>query len=236
MDALCGYEIIVRQHWCVCIGVVGMSHILREASALSVLLQWAFQSLYAWDGQQVQTLAHFLFINPYSGGLRGKKILIMKRIIYLFVLILGCTIFCNEAMAAGKKVAVYVEGDMSKSDKSIVNSSVIARLSGNKDYKAFERNTAFVNALNKEQDFQVSGEVPEKEIRAIGERMGVDYVIVVNAVISSDEKCHMSARLIDLVTGEVVKSVSLKREYTGSDVLANMANNIAYRLINKQSK
>ncbi len=160
----------------------------------------------------------------------------MKRTILFFMMLLACAVFSTEAMAAGKKVAVYVEGDMSKSDKSIVNSAVLARLSGNKDYKAFERNSAFIKALDKEQDFQVSGEVPEKEIRAVGECMGVDYVIVVNAVISSDDQCHMSARMLDLVTGEVMKSVSLKREYTGSGVLSDMANNIAYRLINKKSK
>ncbi len=160
----------------------------------------------------------------------------MKKLVFLTVITLLAGLFGFDAFAAGKKVAVYVEGDMSRADKSIVNSCVLARLSGNKDYKPFERNTSFINALNKEQDFQLSGEVPEKEIRAVGERMGVDFVIVVNAVISSDDYCHMSARLIDLVSGEVVKSVSLKREYTGSDVLANMANNVAYRLINRKSK
>ena len=160
----------------------------------------------------------------------------MKRIVLFLVMILACTAFADQIMAAPKKVAVYVEGDMSRADKSIVNSCVLARLSGNKNYKAFERNSAFVKALDKEQDFEVSGEVPEKEIRAVGERMGVDYVIVVVAVISSDDFCHMSARLIDLVSGEIVKSVNLKREYTGSEVLSNMANNVAYRLLNKDSK
>lgn len=139
-------------------------------------------------------------------------------------------------MAAPKKVAVYVEGDMSKSDKSIVSSAVLARLSGNKEYVAFERNNAFINALNKEQDYQLSGEVSEKEIRSVGERYGVDYVIVVNAVISSDDNCHMSARLVKLISGEILKTVNLTREYTGSGVLSTMANNMAYRLLNKQSK
>lgn len=151
-------------------------------------------------------------------------------------MILACTAFATDAMAAAKKVAVYVEGDMSRADKSIVSSSVLARLSGNKDYRAYERNSAFVKALDKEQDYQVSGDVPENEIRAVGARMGVDYVIVVNAVISSDDQCHMSARLIELVTGEVVKSVSIKREYTGSDVIADMANNVTFRLLDKKSK
>lgn len=151
-------------------------------------------------------------------------------------MILACVAFACEATAAGKKVAVYVEGDMSEADKSIVSSAVLSRLSGNKEYRAFERNDAFINALTKEQDYQLSGDVLEKEIRAVGERMGVDYVIVVNAVVSADDQCHMSARLIDLVTAEIIKSVNLKREYTDSGVLSTMANNVAFRLLNKKSK
>jgi len=139
-------------------------------------------------------------------------------------------------MAAPKKVAVYATGQVSSDDKSIINSAVLGRLSSNNDYVAFERNEAFIEALNNEQDYQVSGEVLEDEIRKVGERLGVDYVIVVNAVISNDEQCHMAARLIELTSGRILKSVNLKRKYTGSDVLSNMANNIAYRLINKKSK
>lgn len=150
-------------------------------------------------------------------------------------MVLACTVFASEAMAV-KKVAVYAEGEISKATKSIVCSSVLSRLSGNMDYKAFERNSAFVNALDKEQDYQTSGDVPEKEIRSVAQRMGVDYVIVVNTVISGDDQCHMSARIIDLETGEIIKTVNLKREYTGTDVISSMANNIAYRLINNSSK
>lgn len=160
----------------------------------------------------------------------------MKRILFIFMAVLSCLFYTNSLMAAPKKVAVYVEGDMSKSDKSIVSSAVLARLSGNKEYVAFERNNAFINALNKEQDYQLSGEVSEKEIRSVGERYGADYVIVVNAVISSDDNCHMSARLVKLISGEILKTVNLTREYTGSGVLSTMANNMAYRLLNKQSK
>lgn len=150
-------------------------------------------------------------------------------------MVFACVFFAGEAMAA-KKVAVYVEGAVDRTNRSIINSSVIARLSGNKDYVAFERNTAFVKALDKENDYQVSGDVSEKEIRSIGERLGVDYVIVINCEITDDEWCHMSARLIDLVSGEIIKSTSLRREYTGSKMLGDMANNVAYRLINKKSK
>ncbi len=160
----------------------------------------------------------------------------MKRITFLFLLVVACFAFANEAIAAPKKVAVYVEGHMSKGDKSIVSSAVLSRVSSSRDYIAFERNEAFISALIKEEDYQLSGEVSEKEIRGVGERLGVDYVIVVNVEINDSDYCHMSARLIELTTGEIIKSVNLKREYTDSEVLSSMANNVAYRLINKKSK
>ena len=182
-------------------------------------------------------LSRILFFNQLNSQ-RGEDrgiLCVMKRLSFLLLLVLACTVFATEAIAA-KKVAVYAEGEIPNSTKSIVCSSVLSRLSGNKDYKAFERNSAFVNALDKEQDYQTSGDVPEKEIREVAQRMGVDYVIVVNTVVSADEQCHMSARLIDLVTGEILKTVNLKREYTGSEVISSMANNLAYRLINNNSK
>lgn len=150
----------------------------------------------------------------------------------LMTLVLGA--FAQPSIAA-QKVAVYVEGEINQDDKSIISSSVLARLSGNKEYAAYERNEAFIKAMNEEQGFQLSGEILEKEIRKVGERLGVDNVIVVNVIISG-ENCHMSARMLDLVSGEILKSVNLKRKYTDSDVIENMANNIAYRLINKKSK
>lgn len=153
----------------------------------------------------------------------------------MLVAIAAC-VSAADAYAAGKKVAVYVVGKISQDAKSIISSAVMARMSGNKDYVPFERNKAFIDGLNQEQDFQLSSEVLEKEIRKVGEHLGVDYVIVVDAVILSDDKCYMSARLIDLVSYEILKSVSLTREYTGSDVLTAMANNVAYRLLNKKSK
>lgn len=159
----------------------------------------------------------------------------MKRLSFLLLMVLACTALASEAMAA-KKVAVYAEGDISKETKSIICSSVLARLSGDKNYEAYERNSSFINALNKEQDYQTSGEVPESEIRGVAQRMGVDYVIVVVTTIVSDEHCFMTAKMIDLKTAVVIKTVDLNREYTGTETIKAMANNIAYRLLNSKSK
>lgn len=159
----------------------------------------------------------------------------MKRIMVMIITVLLIGLAGVEASAA-KKVAVVVEGNISKEQKSVVNSAVMSRLSGNKDYKAFERNDAFLRALEREHDFQLSGQVPESQIREIGERTGADYVIVVNAVVSQDDQCHMSGRMIDLVSGEVLKTCNASREYEDSSTLTALANNVAYRLISKKSK
>lgn len=160
----------------------------------------------------------------------------MKKISILILLVFTCAMFAETASAKTKKVAVYVEGKISKENKSVVNSAVLARMSGNKDYTPFERNESFIKALDREQDYQLSGEVPEKEIREVGERLGVDYVVAVNVVINTDDICHMTAKLINLETGEIEKTVNVQREYTDTSVLTALANNVAYRLLNKHSK
>ncbi|MBP3455205.1 MAG: hypothetical protein J6K38_02975 [Alistipes sp.] len=160
----------------------------------------------------------------------------MKKISVLILLLFSCVLFAESASAQTKTVAVYVEGKIGNDDKSIVTSAVLARMSGNKEYAPFERNEAFIDALTHEQDYQLSGEVPEKEIREVGGRLGVDYVVAVNVVIKDNETCYMSARLINLETGAIVKTANQHRQYTDSSVLTALANNVAYRLLNKQSK
>lgn len=161
----------------------------------------------------------------------------MKKIYVLTLLVFSCVLFAESAYAQNRKVAVYVEGEISNDYKSIVSSAVLARMSGNKKYIPCERNEAFIEALTKEQDYQLSGEISEKEIRKIGERMGVDYVVAVNVVIPDDDEiCYMAAKLIRLETGVIVKTVNHQRKYIGPDTITTMANNVTYRLLNDKSK
>lgn len=151
----------------------------------------------------------------------------------LMILFSGC--FCIANAAKSKSVSVYAEGDISKFQNQLITTSVMARISGNKDYVVYERNDSFISALNQEHDYQVSGEVADNQIRKIGQRYGVDFVIVLY-VTFDDESTYMSARLINLESGAILKSVSLNRKGMSNDVLKKMANNITYRLINNQSK
>ncbi len=160
----------------------------------------------------------------------------MKRLFLVLVIAAIAGMFGINAHALEKKVAVFVEGNITVSQKSMVNSAIMARLSGNKNYRTFERNDAFLRAVEKEHDYQLSGAVPESQIRAIGKRLGVDYVIAVVTTLTDDDVCNMSARLINLETGEVLKTTNVTREYEGSGTLAAIANNVAYRLISDKSK
>ncbi|MDE7377723.1 MAG: hypothetical protein K2N13_02040 [Paraprevotella sp.] len=157
----------------------------------------------------------------------------MKRILLMFVALAG--LFSASANAVAKKVAVYVEGEVNKANKKVVTAAIMSRLSGNKEYAPFERIDAFVNALTKEQDYQLSGEVPESQIRAVGQRLGVDYVIAVD-VTQNGDMIHMTARLIELETGAILKSVNAQRKYTDSSVYTVLGNNVSYRLLSKKSK
>ena len=163
----------------------------------------------------------------------------MKRISVLILLVIACVCFTENVFAQtakAKKVAVYVQGKIDNEDKSIINSAFLARMSGNSDYAPFERNEAFLTALTKEHDFQISDEVPDSEIRKVGTRLGVDYVIVVNVIVASDGKWHITAELLDLETGAILKTVKQHRECFDSGELSNFASNVAYRLLNKKSR
>jgi len=156
----------------------------------------------------------------------------MKRKTLVSLLTLLCSAaFCH----AVDKVSVVVEGQLTETQEQIVNSAFTARLSSSKDFTVFERNDTFLNALTREQDYQVSGNVPDDQIRKIASRYGVDYVVTVN-VNTEEDNLYMSARLIDIETGKVVKTVNQDRASSSLKTLKNLSNNVAYRLIDKKSK
>lgn len=104
------------------------------------------------------------------------------------------------------------------------------RITQNRNYAAYERNEAFLNAITKEHDFQLSGDVKRWQIRDIANKYGVDYVIAVDVVID-DNHSYMTAKLINLVTGRVIKQAQSDRAGYKTTVLQNLANTVAFRLI-----
>lgn len=167
-------------------------------------------------------------------GSGGMKYFIMKRVYLLFFMVLTCTVFASEVMAV-EKVSVLVEGNLTPLQEQIVNNAFMSRLSQSKSYIAYERNDSFLKSITREHDFQVSGNVPESQIRKIAAKHGVDYVIAVT-VINNEGKLYMSARLIHIETGKVEITVSQDRDSSNNKTLKNLSNNVAYRLLSASSK
>lgn len=140
-----------------------------------------------------------------------------------------------QAQAKKYTMSVIVTGNVSEAARDIVSSSFMQRLSGNSDYVVFERNKAFLDALTKEQEYQVNGTVPESEIRSLGSRMGVDYVAVVQVQFIG-ESILITAKILNLETAQIIKSCTETREYENPETLKAMADMAAYRLFSKNSK
>lgn len=153
----------------------------------------------------------------------------MKRL-HLFYLIIFIILGCSFKAKASDKVSVFIEGSLSELQEQIVNNAFMSRLSSTKTYSVFERSELFIDALNQEHDYQVSGEVSESQIRKIANKYGVDFVIAVSVMCDGDD-IYMSARLIHVVSGKVEKTVSLDRKGYSNKVLKNLSNNVAYRLL-----
>ena len=82
----------------------------------------------------------------------------------------------------------------------------------------------------KEQDYQLSGEVSDNQIAKIGARYGARYVVVIDANQTDDDYCLMTARLVNVETGVIVKSVDANRTIESTEDLVGLTNNVSYRL------
>ena len=128
------------------------------------------------------------------------------------------------------KVAIYTTNKLSDADRQVINSSVISNLIRSDRYIALERTDTFLNAIQNEHDYQLSGDVSDNQITRIGAKHGADYVAVFNTVKAEDGYCLMSAKLINVETGEIIRSVSSNRTIKSTPDLIALTNNVAYKL------
>ena len=148
-----------------------------------------------------------------------------------------CVVVGVNAQGVGKdKVAVYVTGNLDNSHKQIVTAKAMSHISRCKEYVTLERTEAFLNAIVQESDYQVSGEVREDQIVSIGQRFGAQLVAILEVNKIDDGTCFLSARIINVESGMVLKSVDASRKITGTDDLIALTNNVTYRLVSKESK
>lgn len=135
---------------------------------------------------------------------------------------------CSNA----ESYAIYVGGVVNSGEANMVETQFANRLKKIRSFELFARNKSFIKSLTKEHDYQLSGEVSESQIRAIGKKYGVNKVVSIQ-VDNLDDKIFMSATVIDLITGKQSITVSGNREVESSDDLIGLANTVAYKLYNE---
>lgn len=136
----------------------------------------------------------------------------MKKIVF-FAMITAISL----SAIAQKKVAVYVTGEQSGVTK-IMGDQLVSAFSRSAEYSAIERTNSFLAELSKEQTYQRSGAVDDKEISRLGKQFGVQYVCVAD-ISEAFGKKYVSARLINVENAEVISTAN---EYSNLDSMEEL--------------
>ena len=139
----------------------------------------------------------------------------MKRIVPIALLLF---VFSVMATAQTKKVAVMetknIEG-VSAFQSNMVRGGMEVAVANAPGYEGYDR--AAFDVIMKEQKFQRSGAVDDKQIREMGIMAGVQYVLVTEA--SSDGSgFFILAKLLDVETGQYGNAVNTFCEASGQEI------------------
>jgi hypothetical protein len=129
---------------------------------------------------------------------------------------------CLPSAFAAQKVAVIA-------DDVALESKLIEALD-KAGYIVVERNSYFMQKVQKELAYQQSGNVVSKEIIALGEQYGISLVCVVNTSLSAGST-YITARLLDLKTAQIIKPTGLYSELDSPKEVLKVADQIIQRLL-----
>ena len=158
----------------------------------------------------------------------------MKHYFILMTIILGMIAPSASAQSAKQKVAVYVTGDVENGYKKVIGSKLVTGITRSDDYSAVERTADFLAELAKEHDYQTSGAVSDNQIAKLGHQFGVHYVLVAD-VSEIFESMFISARLIDVQTGQITIASEASSTVGSIDGLIELSEQIVLGLFGKIS-
>ena len=154
----------------------------------------------------------------------------MKRIVFVMAAML--CLFGNVATAqpVKQKVAVYVTGDADAGYKKVVGSKLVTGITRSENYAAVERTADFLAEMAKEQDYQMSGAVSDNQIARLGQQFGVRYVVVAD-ISEVFEAMFVSARMIDVQTGQITAATEASGSVNSIDGLTKLAENVVLEIV-----
>ena len=158
----------------------------------------------------------------------------------LFLIITVLVFFCGNVIAQEEKsikqkVAVYVTGKANDDYKKVIGSKLVSAIARNDNYTAVERTVDFVSALETELNDQRSGMVDIKEIAKLGKGFGVGSVVIadLSEIFGS---LFVSARIIDVETREIQRSMEISSEVHSLDDLTELSRNVIANLIYNENR
>ena len=154
----------------------------------------------------------------------------MKRIAFFLAVMFSVSVF-----AQGKEaVAVYMAGEEPSGAMGVhkVLGGELARTISQSDkYSAVDRTEAILTQLSNEQVFQRSGAVSDEQIRDIGKQLGARYLCITEISALKGNSFYLDVRLLDVVSAEIVRTVTMGSRLRDAAEMIQAAQKIAYELI-----
>ena len=137
-----------------------------------------------------------------------------------------------------KRIAVYMAGEEPSGAIGVhrVLGGELARVISRSDrYTAVDRTDAIQSQLAKEHEFQRSGAVSDEQIKALGQQFGVQYLCIVQISALQGDVFYLDVRLVNVVTAEIVGTVTASSNLQGSAEMIRIARHTARELLDAES-
>ncbi len=155
--------------------------------------------------------------------------------IFAIIIMMAVPLRLHSQDVLKKQVAVYTTDSKVEDDvKKVISSQIVAKITQSPNYRALERTDEFLSALRKAEDFDTSGEVKDSQIAIIGQKLGVQYVAVVD-ISEIMESIYVSARLIVAKTGAIITTAEGYVTEISLPKLIKLAEEIGTRLTSDSS-
>ncbi|MCL2184197.1 MAG: hypothetical protein FWB85_12100 [Chitinispirillia bacterium] len=150
----------------------------------------------------------------------------MKRITLFIIMLLSAAAPAQDL----PKIAVYVTGAKTAGENKVLGAFMLEALIKSGKYTAVERSDDFVAQIDREQVMQHSGAVDERQIRQAGMRAGVQFVCVVD-LSQAFGSSLISARIIDVVTAQVVSTSSMESALSSMGEIRGVAGQVVGNML-----
>lgn len=137
-------------------------------------------------------------------------------------------LFCNIVLAKENIAIMEITGTVSKSEAGIFTDKALNLFANSGKYKVIER--SMMSEILKEQEFQQTGCTSSDCAVQVGQILGVEK-IVFGSVGKLGSMYSISLRLINVATGEVIKTASHDLKGSIEDVLVEGIENVVDQLL-----